>query len=73
MESTTLPRTASNEQEKLKFNSAEDIDEEVTGSNPDTKEEEEKVPFFSWYKLWIYTGPGWLMSIAYLDPGNSKF
>lgn len=21
-------------------------------------------------KLWIYTGPGWLMSIAYLDPGN---
>lgn len=21
-------------------------------------------------KLWMYTGPGWLMSIAYLDPGN---
>ena len=20
--------------------------------------------------LWQYTGPGWLMSIAYLDPGN---
>ena len=20
--------------------------------------------------LWAYTGPGWLMSIAYLDPGN---
>jgi len=28
---------------------------------------------FSFYKLWKYTGPGWLMSIAYLDPGNSKF
>lgn len=27
---------------------------------------------FSFYKLWKYTGPGWLMSIAYLDPGNSK-
>ena len=27
---------------------------------------------FSFYKLWMYTGPGWLMSIAYLDPGNSK-
>lgn len=27
---------------------------------------------FSWRKLWMYTGPGWLMSIAYLDPGNSK-
>jgi NRAMP (natural resistance-associated macrophage protein)-like metal ion transporter len=25
---------------------------------------------FSWKKLWAYTGPGWLMSIAYLDPGN---
>ncbi|KAK4510332.1 uncharacterized protein ATC70_004762 [Mucor velutinosus] len=25
---------------------------------------------FSFKKLWKYTGPGWLMSIAYLDPGN---
>ncbi|CAG8440643.1 3400_t:CDS:2 [Funneliformis mosseae] len=25
---------------------------------------------FSWRKLWKYTGPGFLMSIAYLDPGN---
>jgi natural resistance-associated macrophage protein 2 len=25
---------------------------------------------FSWKKLWRYTGPGFLMSIAYLDPGN---
>lgn len=25
---------------------------------------------FTWAKLWAYTGPGWLMSIAYLDPGN---
>ena len=35
--------------------------------------EEERVPWFSFSKLWLYTGPGWLMSIAYLDPGNSKF
>jgi len=27
-------------------------------------------PKFSWRLLWAYTGPGWLMSIAYLDPGN---
>ena len=27
-------------------------------------------PSFSWRRLWAYTGPGWLMSIAYLDPGN---
>ena len=25
---------------------------------------------FSWRKLWAFTGPGFLMSIAYLDPGN---
>ncbi|CAD6233422.1 GSCOCG00007186001-RA-CDS [Cotesia congregata] len=26
--------------------------------------------FFSLRKLWAFTGPGFLMSIAYLDPGN---
>ncbi|XP_055946803.1 natural resistance-associated macrophage protein 2-like isoform X2 [Argiope bruennichi] len=25
---------------------------------------------FSWKKLWAFSGPGFLMSIAYLDPGN---
>jgi len=25
---------------------------------------------FSFKTLWAYTGPGWLMSMAYLDPGN---
>jgi hypothetical protein len=25
---------------------------------------------FSWHKLWLFTGPGFLMSMAYLDPGN---
>ncbi|CAH1404844.1 unnamed protein product [Nezara viridula] len=25
---------------------------------------------FSWRKLWAFTGPGFLMSIAFLDPGN---
>ncbi|XP_008792651.2 metal transporter Nramp6-like [Phoenix dactylifera] len=28
------------------------------------------VPTFSWRKLWLFTGPGFLMSIAFLDPGN---
>ncbi|XP_044502473.1 metal transporter Nramp3-like [Mangifera indica] len=27
-------------------------------------------PSFSWKKLWLFTGPGFLMSIAFLDPGN---
>jgi natural resistance-associated macrophage protein len=26
--------------------------------------------WFSFKKLWAFTGPGFLMSIAYLDPGN---
>ncbi|KAI5581867.1 hypothetical protein BDE02_07G046400 [Populus trichocarpa] len=28
------------------------------------------VPSFSWRKLWLFTGPGFLMCIAFLDPGN---
>ena len=28
------------------------------------------LPPFSWRKLWLFTGPGFLMSIAFLDPGN---
>ncbi|CAK7347474.1 unnamed protein product [Dovyalis caffra] len=28
------------------------------------------VPSFSWKKLWLFAGPGFLMSIAFLDPGN---
>ncbi|KAK4860270.1 hypothetical protein QYF36_020356 [Acer negundo] len=30
----------------------------------------DSVPPFSWKKLWLFTGPGFLMSIAFLDPGN---
>jgi natural resistance-associated macrophage protein len=26
--------------------------------------------YINWRTLWLYTGPGWLMSLAYLDPGN---
>ncbi|KAF5451282.1 hypothetical protein F2P56_026399 [Juglans regia] len=29
-----------------------------------------RAPPFSWKKLWLFTGPGFLMSIAFLDPGN---
>lgn len=29
-----------------------------------------KTPPFSWKKLWEFTGPGVLMCIAFLDPGN---
>ncbi|KAL6215429.1 hypothetical protein ACLB2K_014859 [Fragaria x ananassa] len=33
-------------------------------------EDSTEVPPFSWKKLWLFTGPGFLMSIAFLDPGN---
>jgi natural resistance-associated macrophage protein len=29
-----------------------------------------RIPPFSWKKLWLFSGPGFLMSIAFLDPGN---
>ncbi|XP_017584200.1 PREDICTED: natural resistance-associated macrophage protein 2 isoform X3 [Corvus brachyrhynchos] len=32
--------------------------------------EDETYSCFSFRKLWAFTGPGFLMSIAYLDPGN---
>ena len=24
--------------------------------------------WIDWHLLWLFTGPGWLMSLAYLDP-----
>jgi len=33
-------------------------------------DDEEGASVFSFRKLWLFTGPGFLMSIAYLDPGN---
>jgi len=33
-------------------------------------EEGDKAYAFSFKRLWAFTGPGFLMSIAYLDPGN---
>nr|ADE77811.1 unknown [Picea sitchensis] len=34
------------------------------------EEDDGHAPPFSWRKLWLFTGPGFLMSIAFLDPGN---
>ncbi|KAM1649282.1 hypothetical protein TB2_010232 [Malus domestica] len=33
-------------------------------------DESTAVPPFSWKKLWLFTGPGFLMSISFLDPSN---
>ncbi|XP_053311766.1 natural resistance-associated macrophage protein 2 [Spea bombifrons] len=52
--------------------------EPVVEGEPFTSYFDEKIPIpederhslFSFRKLWAFTGPGFLMSIAYLDPGN---
>ncbi|XP_054825374.1 metal transporter Nramp3-like [Prosopis cineraria] len=41
----------------------------IDESNTDC-DDSDRVPPFSWKKLWLFTGPGFLMSIAFLDPGN---
>ncbi|XP_031581610.1 natural resistance-associated macrophage protein 2-like isoform X1 [Oreochromis aureus] len=48
-------------------------DEPVSSTYFDEKvpvPEEDDVRWISLRKLWAFTGPGFLMSIAYLDPGN---
>ncbi|MBA0860202.1 hypothetical protein Goshw_015198 [Gossypium schwendimanii] len=42
----------------------------ILGINEPDEEGSSVVPPFSWKKLWLFTGPGFLMSIAFLDPGN---
>ncbi|XWS41825.1 hypothetical protein CRYUN_Cryun17cG0116100 [Craigia yunnanensis] len=42
----------------------------ILGINEPDEEDSLDVPPFSWKKLWLFTGPGFLMSIAFLDPGN---
>ncbi|KAF3438830.1 hypothetical protein FNV43_RR17105 [Rhamnella rubrinervis] len=50
---------------------AYDSDEKVHIVGIDEVDEDGSVtPPFSWKKLWLFTGPGFLMSIAFLDPGN---
>ncbi|XP_053704917.1 natural resistance-associated macrophage protein 2-like [Synchiropus splendidus] len=48
-------------------------DDGISGSYFDQRihvPEDESERCFSFRKLWAFTGPGFLMSIAYLDPGN---
>ncbi|KAL3505083.1 hypothetical protein ACH5RR_034924 [Cinchona calisaya] len=53
------------DQEKILLPSEIDLAEE-----PYHSIEEDEAPPFSWKKLWEFTGPGFLMSVAFLDPGN---
>ncbi|CAD6195655.1 unnamed protein product [Caenorhabditis auriculariae] len=54
-------------------NSEEDRREKIEPQETYTVQVEipdEPDKLFSFHKLWMFTGPGFLMSIAYLDPGN---
>lgn len=50
--------------EQVDVSFSDDADEDLEGADADF------TPKFSWRKLWMFAGPGFLMSIAYLDPGN---
>ncbi|XP_010549258.1 PREDICTED: metal transporter Nramp2-like [Tarenaya hassleriana] len=66
----TLPSSSSDDDEAdVAFESREKIvifDVE----SPDSAAGDSATRPFSWRKLWLFTGPGFLMSIAFLDPGN---
>lgn len=55
--------------EEAAFQSREKISVIHTDAS-DASEDGATVPPFSWKKLWLFTGPGFLMSVGFLDPGN---
>ncbi|CAN0917974.1 Metal transporter Nramp2 [Linum grandiflorum] len=64
-----LPATSSDDREETAYDSSERI--QVVGVDSDADDPvSDFPPPFSWRKLWLFAGPGFLMSIAFLDPGN---
>ncbi|KAI7756174.1 hypothetical protein M8C21_017448, partial [Ambrosia artemisiifolia] len=57
-----------NEEEEVAYESSEKI--VIDGLDSFSDYNNNNTPPFSWRKLWLFTGPGFLMSIAFLDPGN---
>ncbi|XVE94986.1 hypothetical protein REPUB_Repub02eG0057700 [Reevesia pubescens] len=60
---------SSDDENEVAFESREKI-VIVDVDTPESIQNVDFVPHFSWKKLWLFTGPGFLMSIAFLDPGN---
>ncbi|CAN4122599.1 unnamed protein product [Withania somnifera] len=58
------------EEEEFAYGSGEKIHIVDFDSEPIDGVDYSTVPPFSLKKLWQFTGPGFLMSIAFLDPGN---
>ncbi|KAK1323274.1 Metal transporter Nramp2 [Acorus calamus] len=65
---TPAATSSSDDEEETAYETSEKI--VVTISSPSDSFDEDLPWRFSWKKLWLFTGPGFLMSIAFLDPGN---
>ncbi|KAG5033998.1 hypothetical protein JHK87_008908 [Glycine soja] len=63
-----LEEAASSWEEEVAYEAGEKI--LVADLEFDRVDDGSAPPPFSWKKLWLFTGPGFLMSIAFLDPGN---
>ncbi|XLS67788.1 hypothetical protein HN51_018811, partial [Arachis hypogaea] len=61
--------TSSKDDEEVAYEAGEKI-QVVDFDSVDGGDDSGVPPPFSWKKLWLFTGPGFLMSIAFLDPGN---
>ncbi|KAH9755692.1 metal transporter Nramp2 [Citrus sinensis] len=64
------PPSSTEDDEEVAFDSREKILIVDADSASTLNVDGDQVPPFSWKKLWLFTGPGFLMSIAFLDPGN---
>ncbi|KAL0926020.1 hypothetical protein M5K25_004401 [Dendrobium thyrsiflorum] len=65
-----LSESEDQEVEERAYESDEKVIIAVSDEDSETVEDDAPPPPFSWRKLWRFTGPGFLMSIAFLDPGN---
>ena len=64
------PDAEEEEQDDEEEEKAYGSNEKIVVQISDSDEDGDISPLFSWRKLWLFTGPGFLMSIAFLDPGN---
>ncbi|KAJ4783356.1 natural resistance-associated macrophage protein 1 [Rhynchospora pubera] len=60
----------SDDDEERAYDSDDKVCIAISSSDDEAYSHQDSVPPFSWRKLWRFTGPGFLMCIAFLDPGN---